>query len=99
MTQHQKNEEKKRKFEEDIIEVAVAEYYQYADVHKRERKEKDAEMFYTAMRIGVIRGLNFATNQYMQSLKNFEKGQADANGNKSTDKTSETIFKTSEGEK
>ena len=94
MTQHQKNEEKKRKFEEDIIEVAVAEYYQYADVHKRERKEKDAEMFYTAMRIGVIRGLNFATNQYMQSLKNFEKEQANANGTQSTDKTSETISKT-----
>jgi len=51
-------------------------------------------MFYDAMRLGVVRGINFATNQYMQSLKNFEKGQADANGNKSTDKTSETIFKT-----
>ena len=72
MTQHQVNEEKKRKFEEDIIEVAVAEYYAYADEHKRERKEKDAKMFYDAMRLGVIRGINFATNQYMQSLKNFE---------------------------
>ena len=65
-------EEKKRKFEEDLIEVAVAEYYEYVDVHKRERKEKDAKMFYDAMRLGVIRGINFATNQYMQSLKNFE---------------------------
>ena len=72
MTQHQVNEEKKRKFEEDIIEVAVAEYYAYADEHKRERKEKDAKMFYDAMRLGVIRGINYATNQYMQSLKNFE---------------------------
>ena len=72
MTQHQKNEEKKRKFEEDIIEVAVAEYYRYVDVHKRTRSEKDAKMFYDAMRLGVIRGINFATNQYMQSLKNFE---------------------------
>jgi hypothetical protein len=72
MTQHQVNEEKKRKFEEDIIEIAVAEYYLYADEHKRERKEKDAKMFYDAMRLGVIRGINFATNQYMQSLKNFE---------------------------
>lgn len=75
MTQHQKNEEKKRKFEEDIIEVAVAEYYLYADEHKRERKEKDAKMFYDAMRMGVIRGINFATNQYMQSLKNFEEAK------------------------
>ena len=72
MTQHQVNEEKKRKFEEDIIEVAVAEYYEYVDVHKRTRKEADAKMFYDAMRIGVVRGINYATNQYMQSLKNFE---------------------------
>ena len=65
-------EAKKRKFEEDLIEVAVAEYYEYVDVHKRTRAEKDAKMFYDAMRLGVIRGINFATNQYMQSLKNFE---------------------------
>jgi hypothetical protein len=70
-------EEKKRKFEEDIVEVAVAEYYAYVDEHKRERKEKDAKMFYDAMRLGVIRGINFATNQYMQSLKNFEEGKKD----------------------
>jgi hypothetical protein len=75
MTQHQKNEEKKRKFEEDIIEVAVAEYYRYVDVHNRTRSEKDAKMFYDAMRLGVIRGINFATNQYMQSLKNFEESK------------------------
>jgi hypothetical protein len=72
MTQHQVNEEKKRKFEEDIIEVAVAEYYEYVDVHKRTRSEKDAKMFYDAMRLGIVRGINYATNQYMQSLKNFE---------------------------
>jgi hypothetical protein len=65
-------EEKKRKFEEDLIEVAVAEYYAYVDAHNRTRSEKDARMFYDAMRLGVIRGINFATNQYMQSLKNFE---------------------------
>jgi hypothetical protein len=72
MTQHQVNEEKKRKFEEDIIEVAVAEYYEYVETHKRTRSEKDAKMFYDAMRLGIVRGINFATNQYMQSLKNFE---------------------------
>ena len=72
MTQHQKNEEKKRKFEEDIIEVAVAEYYHWVEVHKDVRSEKHARMFYDAMRLGVVRGITFATNQYMQSLKNFE---------------------------
>ena len=70
-------DEKKRKFEEDLIEVAVAEYYEYVNVHKRTRAEKDAKMFYDAMRLGVIRGINFATNQYMQSLKNFEEAKKD----------------------
>mgnify|MGYP003335696625 CR=1 FL=1 len=65
-------EAKKRKFEEDLIEVAVAEYYHWVDVHKDVRSEKQARMFYDAMRLGVIRGINFATNQYIQSLKNFE---------------------------
>jgi hypothetical protein len=89
MTQHQKNEEKKRKFEEDIIEVAVAEYYRWVDdMNKKNplsivRSELDAKMFYDAMRLGVIRGINFATNQYMQSLKNFDeqKEKEKKNGN------------------
>lgn len=65
-------DEKKRKFEEDLIEVAVAEYYHWVDVHKGVRSEAQARMFYDAMRLGVIRGINFATNQYMNSLKKFE---------------------------
>jgi hypothetical protein len=77
MTQHQVNEEKKRKFEEDIIEVAVAEYYQWVDAHKGVRSEKDARMFYDAMRLVVVRGINYATNQYMESLRKFEKEKED----------------------
>jgi hypothetical protein len=65
-------DEKKQKFEEDLIEVAIAEYYQWADTHNAVRSEAQAKMFYEAMRIGVVRGINFATNQYIQSLKNFE---------------------------
>jgi len=72
-------DEKKRKFEEDLIEVAVAEYYHWVDVHKGVRSEKDARMFYDAMRLGVIRGINFATNQYMNSLKKFEENKANGN--------------------
>ena len=74
-------DEKKRKFEEDIVEIAVAEYYAYVDEHKRTRSEKDAKMFYDAMRLGIVRGINFATNQYMQSLKNFEEGKKDGSNN------------------
>jgi hypothetical protein len=72
-------DEKKRKFEEDLIEVAVAEYYHWVDVHKNVRSEKDARMFYDAMRLGVIRGINFATNQYMNSLKKFEESKVNGN--------------------
>lgn len=79
-------DEKKRKFEEDLIEIAVAEYYQWVDVHKDVRSEKQARMFYDAMRLGVIRGINFATNQYMQSLKNFEEKKNEAE-HKHQDKT------------
>jgi hypothetical protein len=74
-------EEKKRKFEEDLIEVAIAEYYAWVNAKNKAnplsavRSEKDAKMFYDAMRLGVIRGINFATNQYIQSLKNFEEGK------------------------
>ena len=55
--------EKKQRFEQDIIDMAVKEYYRYADTYKRERKETDAKMFYTAMRLGIIRGINYATNE------------------------------------
>jgi len=81
MTQHQVNEEKKRKFEEDIIEVAVAEYYEYVETHNRTRSEKDAKMFYDAMRLGIVRGVNFATNQYIESLRKFEEGKKDGSNN------------------
>jgi hypothetical protein len=81
MTQHQINEEKKRKFEEDIIEVAVAEYYQYVETHNRTRSEKDAKMFYDAMRLGIVRGVNFATNQYIESLRKFEEAKKDGSNN------------------
>jgi hypothetical protein len=83
-------DEKKQKFEQDIIEVAVAEYYKYVDDCNKERpdskvrSEKESEVFYYAMRLGVIRGINFATNQYMQSLKNFE--EAKKNGTEHQDK-------------
>ena len=75
MTQHQVNEEKKRKFEEDLIEVAVAEYYQWVEVHQATRSEWNARMFYDAMRLGVVRGINYATNQYIESLRKFEEGK------------------------
>jgi len=78
-------EEKKRKFEEDLIEVAIAEYYAWVDAKNKAnplsvvRSEKDAKMFYDAMRLGIVRGINYATNQYMQSIKNFEEGKKHEN--------------------
>jgi hypothetical protein len=71
-------EAKKRKFEEDIVEMAVAEYYKFVDdcnKHRpksKVRSEKEAEVFYYAIHLGVKYGINFATDQYMNSLKKFE---------------------------
>ena len=77
-------EAKKRKFEEDIVEMAVAEYYKFVDdcnKHRpksKVRSEKEAEVFYYAIHLGVKYGINFATDQYMNSLKKFEEKK---NGN------------------
>jgi len=85
-------EAKKRKFEEDIIEVAVAEYYRWVDdMNKKNplsivRSELDAKMFYDAMRLGVIRGINFATNQYIESLRKFEEAKKDGHTGNDGDK-------------
>jgi len=65
-------EEKKKKFEENIVSLAVEEYYKYADGKGLVRSEADAKMFYEVYRMGIFAGVNYATNQYIQSLKNFE---------------------------
>ena len=65
-------EEKKRQFEENIITLAVQEYYQYADAMKLVRSEADSRMFYEVYRMGIYAGVNYATNQYMNSIKRFE---------------------------
>ena len=52
-------EEKKRKFEEDIQKMSIAEYYKYVDDCNKEkpkskvRSEKEARVFYYAMLLGV----------------------------------------------
>ncbi len=79
-------EEKKRKFEEDLVEIAVAEYYAYVAQHKKPRSEKEAKVFYDAMRLGVIRGINFMTNQYIQSIERFKKEKDNADGTTESDK-------------
>ena len=66
-------EEKKQRFEQDIIDMAVKEYYRYADTYKRERKETDAKMFYRAMRLGIIRGINYATNEVSRHNEELDK--------------------------
>jgi len=79
-------EEKKRQFEENIITLAVQEYYRYVDGKKLVRSEADSKMFYEVYRMGIISGVNYATNQYMQSLKNFEENKNEAE-HKHQDKT------------
>ena len=66
-------EERKLWFEQEIQKMAIAEYYAYVDKHKRERKEKDARMFYDAMRLGIQRGMNFMAHQYELQKQQGEK--------------------------
>jgi hypothetical protein len=65
-------EEKKRQFEENIITLAVQEYYKYVDGKGLVRSEADSRMFYEVYRMGVYAGANYATNKYMNSIKRFE---------------------------
>jgi hypothetical protein len=63
-------EEKKLQFEQEIQKMAVAEYHAYVDDCNAEnplsrvKSEKDARMYYNAMRLGVRRGMNFMAHQY-----------------------------------
>ena len=76
-------EDKKRKFEEDIVKMAVAEYYKYVDDCNKERpkskvrSEKESEVFYYAMRLGVRRGMNFMAHQYQELLRQQQKGETE----------------------
>jgi hypothetical protein len=72
-------EEKKLGFEQEIQRMAIAEYYAYVDEHKRERKEKDAKMFYDAMRLGIKRGMNFMAHQY--ELQKQQEAKKDGSNN------------------
>lgn len=65
-------DEKKKLFEDNIITLAVQEYYKYADGKKLVRSEADARMFYEVYRMGIYAGVNYATNQYMNSIRRFE---------------------------
>ena len=82
-------EEKKWQFEENIITLAVQEYYQYADAKKLVRSEADSRMFYEVYRMGIFAGVNYATDKYIKSIQNYEKtrGQNDETEHKHQDKT------------
>jgi len=65
--------EMKQKFEQDIIDMAVAEHHKYCMVYKRAKNEADAKMFYTAMRLGIIRGINYASNEVAKHNEEIDK--------------------------
>ena len=65
-------DEQKRKFEEAIIDMAIVEHHRYCMYHKRAKSEKDAKMFYTAMKIGVTKGIEYATKQIIEHNKELE---------------------------
>ena len=63
----------KQQFEQDIINMAVAEHHKYCMTYKIAKSEKDARMFYAAMRMGVIKGINYATNQIIKHNEEIDK--------------------------
>ena len=65
-------DEKKRKFEENIVKLAVQEYYKYVDGKGLVRSEEDSRMFYEVYRMGIFAGINYATDQYVKSMERFE---------------------------
>lgn len=73
MTQHQSLEEKKRQFEEAIIDMAVAEHHKYCMVYKRAKSEAEAKMFYTAMRLGITKGIEYATQEIKKHNEELDK--------------------------
>ena len=84
-------EEKKRKFEQDIQRMSIVEYYKYVDDCNKERpkskvrSEKEAKVFWYAMRLGVHRGMAFMSHQYQQSITKFneakQQGENDGSNN------------------
>lgn len=79
MTQHQSLEEKKRQFEEAIIDMAVAEHHKYCMVYKRAKSEAEAKMFYTAMRLGITKGIEYATKEIQAHNEQLDKEKKDGN--------------------
>ena len=55
-----------RKFEEAIIDMAVVEHHKYCMVYKRPKSEAEAKMFYTAFKLGVTKGMQYATNKIIE---------------------------------
>jgi hypothetical protein len=66
MTEEQNMTPEQRQFEEAIIDMAVAEHHKYCMVYKRAKSEKDARMFYTAFKLGVTKGMQYATNKIIE---------------------------------
>ena len=55
-----------RQFEEAIIDMAIKEHHKYCMVYKRAKSEADARMFYTAFKLGVTKGMQYATNKIIE---------------------------------
>lgn len=88
-------DEKKKQFEENIVKLAVQEYYKYVDGKGIERSEEDCAMFYDVYRMGIFAGINYATDQYVKSMEKFEQQKQ---GNERTNGIKETNL-TNKGEK
>lgn len=60
-------------FDLALIDIAIVEHHRYCMTFKRAKTEKDAKMFYTALKIGAIKGIEYATKKMMEQDKQQEK--------------------------
>ena len=69
-------ETEKKLFDLELIDIAVAEHHRYCMTFNRAKTEKDAQMFYTAMRLGITKGIEYATKEIQKHNEQLDKEKA-----------------------
>jgi hypothetical protein len=72
-------EDEKNLFDLDLIDIAVSEHHKYCMAFNRAKTEKDAKMFYTAVKIGAIQGINYAVESMKKQDQQANKEKKNGN--------------------
>jgi hypothetical protein len=66
-------------FDLELIDIAVSEHHKYCIAFNRAKTEKDAKMFYTAVKIGAIQGINYAVEHMKKQDQQANKEKKNGN--------------------